>query len=284
MADPVVHITAGIPDSGTGNITTLGQTLLDGANVTLGANADAAVTTNASGSVSAKLRGIVTLLAGTLTVATHAVTQSGSWVLSAGAAIIGKVGIDQTTDGTTNAVRLLAETTKVIGVVRAADGSGNLLTSTGAALDVNLKSGLLSPGAAIAADSSPAVLATDQATLAVALDTSQIANGKSGVMLTPTKAKISVSTATTTTLVALQAGKKIRVLSLYLMCAAADTVTLQSHTTTSNSDGGLPYTANAGIVLPFNPVGWFDTTAGEALDMVTSAAGQVSGQLTYVAV
>lgn len=33
-----------------------------------------------------------------------AVTQSGSWVLSAGSAIIGKVGIDQTTPGTTNGV------------------------------------------------------------------------------------------------------------------------------------------------------------------------------------
>ena len=33
-----------------------------------------------------------------------AVTQSGSWVISAGAAIIGKMGIDQSTNGTTNAV------------------------------------------------------------------------------------------------------------------------------------------------------------------------------------
>jgi hypothetical protein len=41
MADPTVHITNGVPDSGTGNITTLGQTLLDGANVTIGAKADA---------------------------------------------------------------------------------------------------------------------------------------------------------------------------------------------------------------------------------------------------
>lgn len=41
MADPVVHLTNGIPDSGTGNVTTLGQTLLDGANVTIGAKADA---------------------------------------------------------------------------------------------------------------------------------------------------------------------------------------------------------------------------------------------------
>jgi len=57
--------------------------------------------------------------------------------LVAGSAIIGKVGIDPTT----NLVSLSAETTKVIGVVRTADGSGNLLTSTGNALDVNIKSG-----------------------------------------------------------------------------------------------------------------------------------------------
>lgn len=36
---------------------------------------------------------------------------------------------------------LNAETTKVIGVVRTADGSGNLLTSTAQALDINIKSG-----------------------------------------------------------------------------------------------------------------------------------------------
>lgn len=134
------------------------------------------------------------------------------------------------------------------------------------------------------AASAPVVIASNQSTLAVAPDTSQIANGASGTMLTPTKVKISIASATTTTLVALVAGKKIRILSLYLVSAAANTVTLQSHTTTTNSDGGLSYAANGGIVLPFNPLGWFDTTVGEALDMVTSGAGQVSGQFSYVAV
>lgn len=42
---------------------------------------------------------------------------SASVVLTAGSAIIGKVGIDQTTPGTTNLVALSAETTKVIGTV-----------------------------------------------------------------------------------------------------------------------------------------------------------------------
>jgi hypothetical protein len=134
------------------------------------------------------------------------------------------------------------------------------------------------------AASAPVAIASNQSTIAFAEDTSQIANGVSGTMLTPTKVKISVAAAATTTLVALVAAKKIRILSLYLISAAANTVTLQSHTTTTNSDGGASYAANGGLVLPFNPLGWFDTTAGEALDMVTSGAGQVSGQLVYVAV
>lgn len=83
MADPVVHITAGIPDSGTGNITTLGQTLLDGANATIGAQADAkAATTDATPitamsvwkQISASIQAAAASLAGTLTVGTHAVT------------------------------------------------------------------------------------------------------------------------------------------------------------------------------------------------------------------
>lgn len=96
----------------------------------------------------------------TLTVDGSSVTQPVSFAqqaLVAGSAIIGKVGIDQTTDGTTNKVfvgniphvivdtapstavtnagtfavqaTLSAETTKVIGTVRTADGSGNLYSS-----------------------------------------------------------------------------------------------------------------------------------------------------------
>jgi hypothetical protein len=42
MADPIVGITNGVPTSGTGNITTLGQTLVDGANATIGASTNAA--------------------------------------------------------------------------------------------------------------------------------------------------------------------------------------------------------------------------------------------------
>lgn len=53
---------------------------------------------------------------------------------------------------------LNAETTKVIGVVRNADGSGNLLTSTTNALDVNLKSGSIANTSFIATQATAANL------------------------------------------------------------------------------------------------------------------------------
>jgi len=53
MADPVVHLTNGIPDSGTGNITTLGQVAADGGMVTIGAKADAKSTATDTTAVTA---------------------------------------------------------------------------------------------------------------------------------------------------------------------------------------------------------------------------------------
>lgn len=88
---------------GSGRLTVIGNgtfitqsavTVADGADVTQGAKADAAITNPATaGSVVAFLKGILTQLQA---------------AIPAGAAIIGKVGIDQTTPGTTNGVQVNA--------------------------------------------------------------------------------------------------------------------------------------------------------------------------------
>jgi hypothetical protein len=189
---------------------------------------------------------------------------------------------DQVTDSTLGSVAAKVQYVKLMG---GAPGNMNKAgVDSNGYVQVNIMGGLLPAGATTASASGPAVLATDQATISFAQDTTQLMNAKSGVGLPFTKAKISVSTATTTTLVAAQSGKKIRVVSMYLVTASAQTITLQSHTTTSNSDGGLAYAANGGIALAFNPAGWFDTTSGEALDLVTGASGVVGGQLAWVGV
>lgn len=62
--------------------------------------------------ISKSAQAIATSVAGTLTVATHAVTQSGSWVLSAGSALIGSVKIS---DGTNLATIKAASTAPIAG-------------------------------------------------------------------------------------------------------------------------------------------------------------------------
>jgi len=70
---------------------------------------------------------------------------------------------------------LAAETTKVIGVVRTADGSGNLLTSTTNALDVNIKSGKADPTIPTASFAGQKVVAVTNT--AIAISTSQAVSG-----------------------------------------------------------------------------------------------------------
>jgi hypothetical protein len=94
--------------------------------------------------------------------------------LPAGTNVIGHVIVDTapstavTNTGTfATQSTLAAETTKVIGVVRTADGSGNLLTSTANALDINIKSGANPNGQAVMASSAPVVIASNQSAIPV---------------------------------------------------------------------------------------------------------------------
>ena len=120
-------------------------------------------------------------------------------------------------------------------------------------------------------------------TTEVTQDTTVMGIG-AGATATPVKTKVYANTAGATTVVALTGGKKQRVLAAYLVANGAVIVNWQSHTTTTNADGVQSYANTGGIVLPFNPVGWFDTTSGEALDINLSAAIQVGGLVVTIPV
>ena len=118
--------------------------------------------------------------------------------------------------------------------------------------------------------------------ISTALATDALMNGLTA--LTPTPAAITASSSGATTIVSAVTSKKIRVVSAFVVCTSAVSVNFQSHTTTTTKTGVMPFAANGGLVLPFNPVGWFDTVAGEALDINLGGAVAVGGGLTYVAV
>lgn len=95
------------------------------------------------------------------------------------------------------------------------------------------------------------------------LDTSTI--GANAVIAAPASADVS-----------------IRVLSLVIVAAAANTVNLQSTTTTANKTSLFALAANGGLVLPFSEHGWFQCTAGEGLSINLSAATAVGITVQYM--
>lgn len=80
------------------------------------------------------------------------------------------------------------------------------------------------------------------------------------------------------------ASTKIRVLACFLVAAGAVTVRFESGAGGSPLSGQMNLAANGGFVLPFNPAGWFETNAGELLNLELSGAVSADGSLTYVEV
>lgn len=81
------------------------------------------------------------------------------------------------------------------------------------------------------------------------------------------------------TVVAAIAGKKIRVLSYVVISDAAQTATWQS--ASNNISGAMSLDANGGASAQHEN-GMFETNAGEALRLLPSASGTISGHITYL--
>lgn len=88
---------------------------------------------------------------------------------------------------------------------------------------------------------------------------------------------------TASSVVAAQAGKRIRVLAAAFVAGGTAT------TAVFNSAGDaismtFQNAANSGAVLPPNPLGWFETDAGEALTLTTGAGSTTGVQVVWVPV
>jgi len=103
---------------------------------------------------------------------------------------------------------------------------------------------------------------------------------------------IDVTGAAANELVAAVTGKKIRVLSLFITADTTGTFNFQDDTGTPVTLCGgtrqikLSSDGTAGgysFTLPYNPCGWFQTSAGQALD-INMASGTFAGCLSYIEV
>lgn len=106
--------------------------------------------------------------------------------------------------------------------------------------------------------------------------------------LTPKFAFLNVAGAQTdSSLVAAVSSKSIRVLAAAIVCAATATnITFNSKASGSGVaiSAAFANAANGGEVLPFSPIGWFQTVSGEALTVTTGSGSSTGVQVVYVEV
>lgn len=118
--------------------------------------------------------------------------------------------------------------------------------------------------------------------VAASAETSTIYSGVTALI--PLFSTIVASSSGATTIVSLVSAKRIRVVAVQLIANAAVNIKWQSHVSPTDISGLAYLAANGGYVLSYNPVGWFQTVAGEALDINLSSSVAVGGSITYVTV
>lgn len=94
-------------------------------------------------------------------------------------------------------------------------------------------------------------------------------------------AAIDHATSGDNTLVEAVAGKRLRVVALFLVSAGTVTTRFESGAGGTALTGQVTLAANTGFSLPFNPVGWFQTAKGSLLNLELSGAVSVDGCLVY---
>ena len=100
------------------------------------------------------------------------------------------------------------------------------------------------------------------------------------------RAVIDHATSGDNTLVSAVIGKRIRVVSLFLVAAGTVNVRFESGASGTALTGQMNLIANTGFVLSmgFNEAGWFETSKSELLNLELSAAISVDGVLSYIEV
>jgi hypothetical protein len=148
-------------------------TIADGADVCEGSTTDVAVVSDANGTLSAKLRGLVKMLASVWDSGNNRLNVAITAALPAGTALLGKVGIDQTTPGTSNGVQVnaaLPAGANAIGKLAANDavdiGDVTINNAAGAAA-VNIQDG----GNSITVDGTVGTTVADGANVALGTTT-----------------------------------------------------------------------------------------------------------------
>jgi len=95
-------------------------------------------------------------------------------------------------------------------------------------------------------------------------------------------AAIDAATSGDNEIVAAVSGKRIRVISCFMIAAGAVNVRFESGAGGTALTGQMNLTTNSGFTLNENNSGWLETASGAALNLELSGAVSVDGCLSYI--
>lgn len=109
-----------------------------------------------------------------------------------------------------------------------------------------------------------------------------------GVLLAPLRTFQNVASGQTDSVIVLATGgKKIRVLQVFALAGGSSTDLTFNSKPAGAGTAISPLMANdirSGEVLPFSPIGWFETNVGEGLTVTTSAGSTTGILVAYILV
>lgn len=304
-----IGVASGLPVAGTGSVFTLNtiaalvgetsstptaSTMMDRLRlIQIGVDSTAGLLT---GSVAVK--GTISLVSSVGTVAAVTLVNTVNTVNTVSAVnTVAAVTAVQTVN-TVSAVNTVAAVTNItnpvsvsqngVWLARITDGTASVAitsaapSSTAAALVVAISpNGINANGSTTMASCAPVTLATDQPPIVVGHTMDRVFNGVTST--TPVFSQATTSLAATQ-IVASTSGKKIRIMNMALHGNGAVNAKLQSSTTVDITPVA-PVGSNYGYVLPFSPVGWFETAVGSSLNLSLAPSNvNVGVHICYVLV
>ena len=89
--------------------------------------------------------------------------------------------------------------------------------------------------------------------------------------------------ATNNLIIAGSASRVFKILGYSLMANSTNTAMFQSGSnSTTLMTGSMFFGPSGGIVMPYNPMGWFNVTAGSPLYLKLSGANSIGGVISYL--
>jgi hypothetical protein len=238
----------------------------------------------------------VVVAAGTATMGTVGVgITTATYVLGGGTATVGTVvlGAGTATFGSVILVSPSGGSLTTDGVLKTDAGSNIVIDSTTATYVLGGSTatiGRLGPNTAtigVVGLSSGAVIAAGTASIGTvyAADKTDVIHGGAGTAYTPKFAIIEATASGATQVVSSVTNAKVRVLSGWLIASAGANVEFRMSTASDNNITGLMQlatTGGSGWVLPYNPVGHFETTTAIGLYIYSDTAVNIGGAITYI--